>query len=1066
MINLYLTDTNYNVFNVLCDLLKNKVNRLDGRNLVFCEEKVSLMVERTICARYGGTFNTEVYSFGNFLRLHKKAEKVLSKEGSAMVVKRVLSTASLNLFRNSATTLASSLFELIIQLKSASVTPLDLINASQKTGGVLKNKLVDIATVFESYEQYLKDNGFEDQSSMLDYLPPLFEQTPSLENADVFLVGYSAFTKQAKEAIRTLLRKAKSVTAVLVEGENHFAYLNETAEIFKKLCKEENLNLHIEQIKTDCACENQVIVKSLFNPLFKSDKTQTQKIYGLTAKNVNEEIERLASVIKADVLAGKIRYRDASVALCDSGLYKEEIKSCFDLLEVPYFLDEKKKPDNHPLVSLVINYIDIFRKGFEKTLVSSFVKNPLFCQDKTLADDFINYLKRNNLFYSGLKEKFDFSAKNPSQLEQFEGLREKFIRLFERFDFNFLFDQLSVRENLEQFSQQLKEAGEYDESAVNEQILDAILKILGEIDLLLGGVKLSLIELKRIFLSGISALELSIIPQYNDAVFIGGFKEASLYPAKYLFVPGLTSAVPNAKDDVALLSDGDIDALENVKVMIEPKIKVVNHRERENVALGISAFTDKLFLSYPLTAKDGKKNAKSEVYDSLSKLFAIQDFPKADGYYTKKQGKMTFAKACSDFYDGKICDFTEPSSYFELCKDKKELVGFAERSGKQVKIKLEKNQRAVVNNVSSPTAIEEYYKCPYRAFLSRSLRIKESDEGEVNALSYGTFMHAVFAEYLARINEVKDIESSNALVEEICARLFIQDEYKRFTKDEGFSADLQRNVQECKKFCYKTFASKSNSQFSTDSGDVEAPFGRKPKNDGKNYYPAITLADGKVKLTGVIDRIDTFGDYYRIVDYKTGSADASSEKLFTGLKLQLYLYAAAVGKSNPDKKLAGLYYLPVHDEFSTEKNKNKPLFVGKTLNDKDLITSQDKSLECGEKGQFLPIEIKDGAFKNVSSKENLQAMVDYALLLSENAVSQMVDGVIVASPYERACGYCPYRSLCGREEENGRKVKTVHDEHFYFAIQETKEGGNEIDTATIEANLNEKTVDEIKKEEK
>ena len=67
----------YNVFSILCDLLKNKVNSLDGHNLIFCEEKVSLMVERTICSRFGGTFNTEVYSFGNFLRLNKKVEKVL-----------------------------------------------------------------------------------------------------------------------------------------------------------------------------------------------------------------------------------------------------------------------------------------------------------------------------------------------------------------------------------------------------------------------------------------------------------------------------------------------------------------------------------------------------------------------------------------------------------------------------------------------------------------------------------------------------------------------------------------------------------------------------------------------------------------------------------------------------------------------------------------------------------------------------------------------------------------------------------------------------------------------------
>ena len=67
MVKLYVTDSYYNVFNVVSDLIKDSVNTLKGKNLIFCEEKVSLMAERVICSRYGGSFNTEVYSFGNFM---------------------------------------------------------------------------------------------------------------------------------------------------------------------------------------------------------------------------------------------------------------------------------------------------------------------------------------------------------------------------------------------------------------------------------------------------------------------------------------------------------------------------------------------------------------------------------------------------------------------------------------------------------------------------------------------------------------------------------------------------------------------------------------------------------------------------------------------------------------------------------------------------------------------------------------------------------------------------------------------------------------------------------------
>jgi hypothetical protein len=114
-----------------------------------------------------------------------------------------------------------------------------LLNASKKTGGVLKNKLTDVANVFTAYEQYLQDNGLEDQSSMLDHLPQVFLDNPDISKADVFLVGFTSFTKQTRQAIKTLLGKAKSVTAVLVEGDNTYAYLNETVEMFKNLLGKE-----------------------------------------------------------------------------------------------------------------------------------------------------------------------------------------------------------------------------------------------------------------------------------------------------------------------------------------------------------------------------------------------------------------------------------------------------------------------------------------------------------------------------------------------------------------------------------------------------------------------------------------------------------------------------------------------------------------------------------------------------------------------------------------------------------------------------------------------------------
>ena len=71
MVNLITTDSYFNLFPVLIKQLSKSGQDIDKRKFVFCEEKISLMVERMICSELKGSFNTDVYSFGNFLRKKK-----------------------------------------------------------------------------------------------------------------------------------------------------------------------------------------------------------------------------------------------------------------------------------------------------------------------------------------------------------------------------------------------------------------------------------------------------------------------------------------------------------------------------------------------------------------------------------------------------------------------------------------------------------------------------------------------------------------------------------------------------------------------------------------------------------------------------------------------------------------------------------------------------------------------------------------------------------------------------------------------------------------------------------
>ena len=102
--------------------------------------------------------------------------------------------------------------------------------------------------------------------------------------------------------------------------------------------------------------------------------------------------------------------------------------------------------------------------------------------------------------------------------------------------------------------------------------------------------------------------------------------------------------------------------------------------------------------------------------------------------------------------------------------------------------------------------------------------------------------------------------------------------------------------------------------------------------------------DTFISIEGKIDRIDKFGDYIRIIDYKTGKTDSDMGSIYYGKKIQLVSYLMASEKIG-NKKIAGLFYFPIHSDFVKiqQKTKNNYKMQGFLLDDIDVI----KYMDCG-----------------------------------------------------------------------------------------------------------------------
>ena len=210
---------------------------------------------------------------------------------------------------------------------------------------------------------------------------------------------------------------------------------------------------------------------------------------------------------------------------------------------------------------------------------------------------------------------------------------------------------------------------------------------------------------------------------------------------------------------------------------------------------------------------------------------------------------------------------------------------------------------------------------------------------------------------------------------------------------------------------------------------------------GEKYnLKGLPLTD-KISLNGKVDRIDIFKDHFRIIDYKSGNANASLEELYYGKKLQLFLYSLAI-KNATGKILSGTFYLPIKNEVGkVDKDENLYKLMGFYTNDNNLVSAYDKNLEPKSSSEYVNMSLtKDGEIKKtekVLTPSEMDKLLNYAKQISVNAINEISNGVFKASPlrYEKnktTCDYCPYLTLCSKSSNNiaFRKVNKVDINSF------------------------------------
>lgn len=979
------------------------------KNLIFCEDRLTLVAERALVAGTGGTFLSSVTTFARYLGADRR---ILSKQGSVMAIGGIMTELqrkkALRCFTSAAGVVrdAKNVYETIAQMAASEITEETLKDSlAQLPGDLLGDKLSDLAEIYGEYTAYLRGRGFADESRYLALLPDRIRADGSLKEGNVFFLCYDSLTAQAAEAVRAAAECAANVVGIFCAGPEAI-YTGRALAVFERTARETG-SVRVYERGTPLEGDAEILRKGLYDPeKIGKGKKKTQNIRLFEAKDMSGETEYIAAEIRRLLARDPaMHYRDFAVLLSSPAAYSLPLRKAFGEYGIPCFFDEKKSLKRHPLGRFLLACFAVVREGYSPASVQALASNYFFGNSAAYR----NYLLKFANYRGGARKEIkpeDFLADYNFDRAELEACRQRLLTATKNIprkgqgrDYCEAIRKILAGFDTESRLAELEKKIEDEaEKEYLSRIGGALERLLEEAESVTGEREMTAAEFETVLADGLDATDISLIPLKADAVFVGDIADSRIEKVRVLFAAGMTEEVPRRSDDTALVSDREIERLKEVQTLLEPKIADVNLRNREAVCLNLCTFTDELFLSYPL-AQDGSAPAISEIYRYVDGLFSDEN-----GGRLKTEREVDFCWRCSApapavrelllkkraFENGRADTRREYSSLYAALEklSVREKDDYLQKWDGQVFIRRGEDL-FFKNGKISPTGLEKYFGCPFCHFVQNGLKVRERDESAVMAVDSGNFIHSLLENTARKFGEIDTEEEARAYVRSEGEKLLRLPVYAIQSDTESgkyASGNLLREGEEVAAAVYRQIR---GSEFRVEETEKEVSFGA---------------------FRGKIDRVDGTDKYVRIVDYKTGKIEVTPSLYYAGIKLQMELYMSAVrGKRIP----AGVFYFPASLSY-TDTEEGKFRMLGYFNGAEDALRAGDKFLKEGEASEFF--EWKRNGKKGVQKmmdEGTFDNFLRYAVYVSSGGIRELKKGFIAPTPYKGECEYCRFGGLCG-----------------------------------------------------
>ncbi|MBW7573561.1 PD-(D/E)XK nuclease family protein [Caproiciproducens sp. AGMB10547] len=988
------------------------------------------------------------------------------------------------------------------ELKMCDVTPLDIERAAgDMPQSTLRQKMTELSLILSAYDA-LVAQSFVDPLDDLTRLKNTLQEHHFFSEYTVALDSFQSFTVQEYHIISLILSQADDLSITLCtdqlddpeHGMGLFSLVRRTGKNLMQLARRNDVKIASPVVLAGGARFQSKTLAGIEAGVFRCGHAAQEcendgDVVLYEANNLYDESAFVAATIRRLVMEKGFRYRDFAIITRSTDRYRGVLDLALERWEIPYFMDRPQAIDAEPLMRLVLSAFKTVQSGFSSDSVFSYLKTGL----TALRTDEISQLE-NYVFVWGIEGKQwkedwtehprgfaeTMTDSDLQRLTEINESRKAVMKPLLRFSSKLrdtdgegmaaavyeLLQDVGAAEHLKNLAQHLAECGEPELADRQLRLWDLLMTILDQTALVLQKNPVTAARYAELLRLVILANRMASIPQGLDEVTVGAADRTRTGAPKVVFLMGTVQGeFPLSPGGDCVFSDGERRELIRLGLPLNDTLEGTAVQERFLAYAAMSAASEKLYITYPLTGPAGEPNTPSsipnEVCSVLKNTSVINELILPQTYFANAK-EPAFELMAQQWKHNTVLSATLKDLFGKRgCEHRLSAIDRAAQNRPAVFASSEKAKALFGENLHvSATQIEKFYLCRFQYFCRFGLNAKERRAAELDALEYGSLMHFLLEKLFRDAGSAAILQMSpEELKKEILRLLNLYVETKMGgaqNKSPRFVYLFLRLADSAQIIASHIAKELAQSEFHP--VDFELAIGA----DGIPPL-CIPLPDGgQVEIDGKIDRVDLLDrdgiSFVRVIDYKTGHKEFKLSDILYGVNMQMLIYLAALLENGGDRygevRPAGVLYMPANrpavsasrstDAEKIEQEAAKKLRMdGLVLDDPAMITAMEHSGQ----GNYLPVALKDGVpakRDHVVSSGELASVMKHIKELVGAMAKELHGGDVSAVPLSGtydACAWCPYASVCGHERDDPtREMQQWDRDEVIKELTQAKEG--------------------------